>query len=179
MKTFKVLLAVAVLGFFSTVSFAQGRGKGQSKGQSQEMHGHGNGHDGDRPEKSPEMRAQNRTAWMVKQLSLSGQQETQVYNVLLTSFTKEMDIRQNVKGDDRKPLLKEIRDKREESLKAILTPQQYAQLQKIREEKRQKGERDDDDAQEMQDDGRNTTEPATQNGAVKGQTTTSQSKGKK
>ncbi len=176
MRTVKLVLIATLFLVFSTSVFAQKGGKGKGKGQGHENPGQG------QSQKSPEARAKTRTAWMVKQLSLSGQQETQVYDVLLTSFTKAMDIKQSVTGPDRKTLLEEIRAKREESIKVILSPQQYAQYQKIKEEKRQNGEdRDDDNDQSEKGGGKNTYEPANQSsgGAVKGQSNTGQTKGKK
>lgn len=175
MRTLKFVLIASLLMVMSTSVFAQKGGKGKGKGNVEQGQG--------QPQKSPEARAKTRTAWMVKHLSLSGQQETQVYDVLLTSFNKALDIKQTVKGPERKNLMDEIKTKREESIKAILTPQQYAQYQKLKEEKRQNGEDrdDDDDEQSEKGGGKNTYEPANQSsgGAVKGQSSTGQTKGKK
>ena len=96
-----------------TAAMAQGRGDG----------------------KSPQERAQERTDWMAKELSLTGEQKTKVAELNLKSVEKNQAIRKDVSlsEEQKKEAWKTNRKAQKAQLKEILTAEQLAKLDAKRE----------------------------------------------
>lgn len=175
LKNISIFLLMFV--FCANLALAQGKGQGKGKGKGQTE---ASGQVGVSEKKSPEMRAKTRTEWMTKQLALSPQQQTDVYNVFLSSFTQIEDIKKVAKGEARQNRISIIKQNREARLKEILTPTQYATLEKIRAEKKAKGERDAEDDQQEDDEVKNNQNaPATQQDGPKNTQSTPKKGGSK
>ena len=80
--------------------------------------------------RSPEERADNQTRWMEKNLNITNEQRTKVYDIILY-YAREAD-KTNADvpaGNEKKVDKQRIRKGREQELKDVLTPAQYEKLQ--------------------------------------------------
>lgn len=88
----------------------------------------------------PEQRAEQQTARMKEQLSLSDKQAEKVKAINLKYANKMKETRDANTGDDwqamRETIMK-LRQEQDEELKGVLTTEQFENWQKIREEQRQ------------------------------------------
>ena len=92
-----------------------------------------------RTPKTPEQRAISISNYLTKVLVLSDDQKTKVYNLALDGATKMKDAREK-NAEDRQAMrnaMKPIRDEFDTQMKNVLTPDQYASWQKLKEERKQ------------------------------------------
>ncbi|MFM2226630.1 MAG: hypothetical protein RJA07_2832 [Bacteroidota bacterium] len=90
---------------------------------------------------SAEQRAKKRSEHMAKELTLSTEQQDKVYSTLLSFMTKRDALqakKETMKKDDFRKDAKSLEAERDNSLKAILTPEQFEKHQKQVEEEKQK-----------------------------------------
>lgn len=89
---------------------------------------------------SPEMRAKRQTANLTKELLLSTDQQTKVYDLILARMNSLSQVKAKYKGavkekEQRKTELKAVRDNYEQGMKATLSPEQFEKWSKARAEK--------------------------------------------
>ena len=86
---------------------------------------------------TPEARAENQTKMMVERLGLSEEQQKQVYSLNLTRFQKMQELReaQNREG------MRDVQEKFQQDMTALLTPEQQEKYKALAEEMRQSGGR--------------------------------------
>jgi protein CpxP len=92
----------------------------------------------------PEMKAKKHTEWMKKELNLSPEQETKIYDINLSTITKAKAIKNDASLDSasRKAKLKEIHKARLVEYKKVLNADQLALLkQKAKEHRATKKEK--------------------------------------
>ena len=92
-----------------------------------------------RMSKTPEQRATSISNYLAKVLTLSDDQKTKVYNLALDGATKMKDAREK-NTEDRQAMrsaMKQIRDEFDAQMKNILTPDQFASWQKMKEDRKQ------------------------------------------
>lgn len=90
--------------------------------------------------KTPEERADRQTQALVKQLGLSAEQEPKVESILLAQLSDMQALNQKYPAGNRRgigPELKATKAKYDEQLKAVLTPEQFAKLEQLRQERRE------------------------------------------
>ena len=78
-------------------------------------------------QKTPEEKATMQSQWMQQNLSLTSDQNTQVYNILLNSV-KQMEAARSSGGDVR-PQMQEISASRDKALQVILSADQFTKYQ--------------------------------------------------
>lgn len=138
MKIFRLLMVIATIMFAFQGVNAQG-GKGKGKG---EHHGNGGGQG-----KTIEQRAQNRSNQLQKKLALSADQTSKIYQTIFTHLTEMEKIKALPKGPDKHTQMKALQAQKDNAFKSILTPEQYAQFQKMKEDREHgEGDHDDDDS---------------------------------
>lgn len=145
MKFFRLLMVIAAITFaFQGVNAQGGKGKGKGKGES---HGngehHGNGGEHGNQGKSIEQRAQNRSNQLQKKLALSADQTSKIYQAIFTHLTEMEKIKALPKGPDKHTQMQALQAQKDNAFKGILTADQYAQFQKMKED-REHGEGDHD-----------------------------------
>ena len=89
--------------------------------------------------KTPEQRVPSISNYLAKVLTLSDDQKTKVYNLALDGATKMKDAREE-NAEDRQAMrsaMKQIRDEFDAQMKNILTPDQFASWQKMKEDRKQ------------------------------------------
>ena len=86
--------------------------------------------------KTPQERAQFKTDWMAKELSLTAEQKTQVAGLNMEAVEKNQGIRNNASltAEQKKAAWQESRKAQKEKLKTILTAEQLAVLKAKKEE---------------------------------------------
>ncbi|WP_151088216.1 hypothetical protein [Hymenobacter baengnokdamensis] len=100
--------------------------------------------DGGRPQRTPEEMAARQMQGLTKQLGLSADQSAKVQPVLLARDQEMMAMRAQMQAGtaDRAQLRSQMqanRTKYEDQLKAILTPEQFTQMQTLEANRRQRG----------------------------------------
>jgi len=86
--------------------------------------------------KSPEERAKNRTEVMTKELGLTPEQIAKVNTVNITHARGVDDLKGMMDDKVKKERSKALRDKRDSDLKGILTAEQFAKMESLREKKK-------------------------------------------
>ena len=86
--------------------------------------------------KSPEERAKNRTEVMTKELGLTPEQIAKVNTVNITHARGVDDLKGMTDDMVKKERSKALRDKRDCDLKGILTAEQFAKMESLREKKK-------------------------------------------
>ncbi|MBK9760736.1 MAG: hypothetical protein IPO90_12370 [Flavobacteriales bacterium] len=86
--------------------------------------------------KSPEERAKNRTEIMTKELGLTPEQIAKVNTVNITHARGVDDLKGMTDDKVKKERSKALRDKRDSDLKGILTAEQFAKMESLREKKK-------------------------------------------
>ncbi len=86
--------------------------------------------------KSPEERAKNRTEMMTKELGLTPEQIAKVNTVNITHARGVDDLKGMTDDKVKKERSKALRDKRDSDLKGILTAEQFAKMESLREKKK-------------------------------------------
>ena len=101
------------------------------------------GQDGGRPQRTPEEMAARQTQGLTKQLGLSADQSAKVQPILLARDQEMLALRGQMQvGGDRRQLRDQLmagRAKYDDQLKAVLTPEQFTQMQTIEASRRQRG----------------------------------------
>ncbi len=92
----------------------------------------------DNGKKTPEERAKHRTEQMTKELGLNDVQIAKVNTVNMNFMRAMADVKQVKDEASRKNRAQILKDKREADLKEILTAEQFATMQKLREQKKDK-----------------------------------------
>ena len=90
----------------------------------------------DNGKKSPEERAKHRTEQMTKQLGLNDVQIAKVNTVNMNFMRAMADVKLVKDEASRKTRGQMLKDKREAELKEILTPEQFATMLKMRDDKK-------------------------------------------
>jgi len=88
--------------------------------------------------KTPEQRVPSISNYLAKVLTLSDDQKTKVYNLALDGATKMKDAREK-NAEDRQAMrsaMKQIRDEFDAQMKNVLTPDQFASWQKMKEDRK-------------------------------------------
>ncbi|MDO7877513.1 hypothetical protein Q5H93_22430 [Hymenobacter sp. ASUV-10] len=91
--------------------------------------------------KTPAERAERQTQALTKQLGLSPEQEPKVESILQAQMTDLQALNEKYPAGNRRglgPELKASKAKYDEQLKAVLTPEQFAKLEQLRQERMQK-----------------------------------------
>ena len=144
MKKTLILLAALALSAASP-GFAQSQNASPKATQN-----HGKGHD--KCNKTPEQKAETRTARLTKELSLNSTQQAQVKQIMLARQQEQQALQARY-GEDKKGAhaeMKALRARYEEKLRGTLTPDQYARYDKMQAEKHGKmKERRGDDKMKM------------------------------
>jgi protein CpxP len=99
---------------------------------------------GGRPQFTPEMMATRQTEGLTKQLGLSADQAARVQPILLARSQEMMAMRGQMQAGtaDRSQMREQMmasRTKYDDQLKAILTPEQFTQMQTVQANRRQRG----------------------------------------
>lgn len=141
MKFFRLLMVIAAIAFTFQGANAQGKGKGHGNlGHNGNEGGHGN------QGKSIAQRAQNRSNQLQKKLMLSADQTSKIYQVIFTHLTEIEKIKALPKSPDKHTQMQALQTQKDNAFKGILTTDQYAQYQKMKEDKEHgEGDHDDDD----------------------------------
>ncbi len=92
--------------------------------------------DGQNQKKTPEERAANQTAWMQKNLGLTGDQFTKVHDIILASARSQENV--NTAAGNNTGARQKIAKNRDEQIKNVLTADQYTKYQAHVEEMKQK-----------------------------------------
>jgi protein CpxP len=99
--------------------------------------------DGGRPQRSPEEMAARQTQGLTRQLALNADQAAKVQPVLLARDQEMMAMRGQMQaGGDRSQMREQMqasRAKYDDQLKAVLTPDQFAKMQTMQADHRQRG----------------------------------------
>jgi periplasmic protein CpxP/Spy len=128
MRKLVFVLSLAVLG--TGVASVESIGKDRIKGKRPEVRTHvfQQGNPG-----TPQERAEQLTASMTQELSLTADQAAKVKEIHVNRFTEQREMRQKAQaGGDREAMreqMQTLRQKYDGQLKAVLTEQQYAQYQ--------------------------------------------------
>jgi len=103
------------------------QGQGQNNGQGQQNN------------KTPEDKAQKQTQEMTSQLGLSQTQQQQVYNLNLSKINQTNAIKAKYNGDMQaaQPELKPVHEQYKTNLNTILTPDQAAKWEQIKQQEKQ------------------------------------------
>lgn len=133
MKKFSLIIMTV---FIATCGFAQ-----QHHGGDQQHKGQGKGEQGKKVHKTPEQRAEGATQRWTKALTLTAEQQPKVKQIFLDRATKVDAIKAKYANNtDKKAMheeIKAVKTEADNSMKEVLTPQQYDQYIKIKEEKKQ------------------------------------------
>jgi protein CpxP len=125
----KIILA-AMLTLFCQVGFCQTPNK------------QGKTHQTNRKVRTPEEKADMQVKRMTQDLALNSDQAAKVKVIVLDRIKKSEAVKQKYFSDaERKAMqqeMKTLRDQKENELKAVLTPEQYAKRQQLKEEHRNK-----------------------------------------
>lgn len=90
------------------------------------------------PKKTPEQRAADRTEKMATELDLSSDQKARVQEINLRYAQAAADAKaQSTSKDAMRKRGKELKEKRDEELKGVLTPDQFAKMTTLRKQKHQ------------------------------------------
>lgn len=93
--------------------------------------------DDDGGKKTPEERAKHRTEMMTKELGLSAEQVAKV-NTININFARSVgDIKQIKDEATRKGRMDALKSGRDNSLKAVLTPEQFTKMTELRAKKKE------------------------------------------
>lgn len=97
-----------------------------------------------RPRRTPEEMAARQTAGLTRQLGLSADQSAKVQQILLARDQEMLAMRGQMQAGtaDRKQLREQLlagRTKYDDQLKAVLTPEQYTNMQAMQASRRQRG----------------------------------------
>lgn len=99
--------------------------------------------DGGRPQRSPEEMATRQTQGLTQQLALNADQAAKVQPILLARSQEMMAMRGQMQaGGDRSQMREQMqasRAKYDDQLKAVLTPDQFAKMQTMQADRRQRG----------------------------------------
>lgn len=90
--------------------------------------------------KTPAERAERQTRALTKQLGLSAEQEPKVESILQAQMTEMQALSEKYPAGSRRgmgPELKATKARYDEQLKAVLTPEQFAKLEQLRQERMQ------------------------------------------
>ena len=122
----KPLLLLAALAF-ATASFAQ-----TTPAPTPQAH-HGQHH---KRAKTPAQRADHRTAMLTKKLGLTAAQQPQVHQILLTQAQEGQALKAQYPAKDQRPArhqaMQTSRAKYQQQLRAVLSADQFGQLQAMR-----------------------------------------------
>jgi periplasmic protein CpxP/Spy len=92
-------------------------------------------HDDDK--KTPEEKGKHRTEVMTKELGLNADQQAKVLEIN-TNFAKSMvSVKQLQREEDRKMRGDVLKQKRDERLRVVLTPEQYNKMVELRDKKKE------------------------------------------
>ncbi len=98
---------------------------------------------GGRPQRTPEEMAARQTQGLTQQLGLSADQSAKVQQIMLARDQDMLAMRGQMQaGGDRKQMRGQMqanRAKYEDQLKAVLTPDQFAKMQAMQADRRQRG----------------------------------------
>jgi protein CpxP len=99
---------------------------------------------GGRPQRTPEEMAARQTQGLTRQLGLSADQSAKVQQILLARDQEMLAMRGQMQAGtaDRRQLREQMmagRTKYDDQLKAVLTPDQYAKMQAMQANRRQRG----------------------------------------
>ncbi len=90
----------------------------------------------DDPKKTPEQRAADRTEKMATELDLSSDQKARVQEINLRYAQAAADAKaQSTSKDALRKRGKELKEKRDEELKGVLTPEQFTKMTTLRKQK--------------------------------------------
>jgi protein CpxP len=93
--------------------------------------------DTDDDKKTPDEKAKHRTEVMTKELGLNADQQAKVLEIN-TNYSRSMaGVKQISREEDRKLRGDVLKQKRDERLQLVLTPEQYAKMQELREKKKE------------------------------------------
>ncbi|TDN40387.1 hypothetical protein E4631_11410 [Hymenobacter sp. UV11] len=97
-----------------------------------------------RPQRTPEEMAARQTQGLTKQLGLSADQSAKVQQIMLARDQDMMTMRGQMQAGtgDRKQMREQMmagRAKYDDQLKAVLTPEQFTQMQTLQANRRQRG----------------------------------------
>ncbi len=112
-----------------------------------------------RPQRTPEEMAARQTQGLTKQLGLSADQAAKVQPILLARDQDMLAMRSQMQAGtaDRRQLRGQMqanRAKYDDQLKAVLTPEQFAQMQTLQADRRQRGADALQDAKVKEKDGK-------------------------
>jgi Spy/CpxP family protein refolding chaperone len=96
----------------------------------------------DNGKKSPEERAKHRTEQMTKELGLNDVQIAKVNTMNMNFFRAMADVKLVKDEAARKNRAKLLKEKRDVEIREILTPEQIATMEKLREQKKDKDGKD-------------------------------------
>ena len=92
---------------------------------------------GHKPGKTPAQKADHKAAKMAKELGLNADQENKVEQILLAENTEMKALHDQAAGSHgMSPAMKTARAKYDGQLKAVLTPEQFARFDQLRDEQR-------------------------------------------
>jgi Spy/CpxP family protein refolding chaperone len=89
-------------------------------------------------EKDPAARAEQRTAWMTKELSLTTEQAEKIKAIHLQHMTKLASVKEMEDEAQRKQAMMEVRKSQRTAVEAVLTPEQQARMKEIKAERKAK-----------------------------------------
>jgi periplasmic protein CpxP/Spy len=126
----KKIILSAMLAMFCQVAFCQ-TPNNQDKT-----------HQAKRKERTPEEKADIQVKRMTQDLALNSDQAAKVKVILLDRIKKSEAVKEKYfSAAERKAMqqeMKALRDQKENELKAVLTPEQYAKRQQLKEERKKK-----------------------------------------
>lgn len=89
-------------------------------------------------QKDPAARAEARTEWMTKELSLSTEQAEKIKAIHLQHMTKMESVKEIEDEAQRKQAMMEVRNSQRTAVEAVLTPEQQARMKEIKAERKAK-----------------------------------------